>query len=166
MFSLFESFLEKQIIFLMNHTKHLIFRLADSQVVVINRCKENSCTTAHIVPFLGTLFDISCDFTFNLRSNYSCRKNHKYSNALGFFFFASQISNTCADLSPTPTWLVVWLHHSPILLILVFVSRLLFSKVIIDAVQGYIKEARVARLHMWDLIFPFVINPFSPKLYC
>ena len=28
----------------------------------------------------------------------------------------------------------------------------------IDAVQGYIKEVRVSRLHMWDLIFPFVIN--------
>ena len=28
----------------------------------------------------------------------------------------------------------------------------------IDAVQGYIKEAGVARLRMWDLIFPFVIK--------
>ena len=41
-------------------------------------------------------------------------------------------------------------------LFLVFLSRLLFSKLMLP--QGYIKEAGVARLRMWDLIFPFVIN--------
>ena len=61
-------------------------------------------------------------------------KGHKYRNALGFFVFVSQISKTCADFSLTPTWLVVWLHQSPILLFLVvffFVSRLLFSKLVL-----------------------------------
>ena len=28
----------------------------------------------------------------------------------------------------------------------------------IDVIHGYIREARVARLRMWDLNFPFVIN--------
>ena len=47
---------------------------------------------------------------------------------------------------------------APLSDLVIFSFCIAFSFWQIDAVQSYIKEAGVARLRMWNLIFPFVIN--------